>query len=94
MADLSTVNSLPSLLHHPKLYKKIHKKHHEWTAPIGVISLYAHPIEHVVSGARLPQRKGQRATPFPKVVSCTERDHTGSFFCPFNGYHLWLAYAG
>ncbi|KAF6081121.1 fatty acid hydroxylase domain containing 2 [Phyllostomus discolor] len=37
------------LLHHPKLYKKIHKKHHEWTAPIGVISLYAHPIEHVVS---------------------------------------------
>ncbi|XP_059126593.1 fatty acid hydroxylase domain-containing protein 2 isoform X2 [Peromyscus eremicus] len=37
------------LLHHPTLYKKIHKKHHEWTAPIGVISLYAHPIEHVVS---------------------------------------------
>ncbi|XP_059030102.1 fatty acid hydroxylase domain-containing protein 2 isoform X3 [Mustela lutreola] len=37
------------LLHHPAFYKKIHKKHHEWTAPIGVISLYAHPIEHVVS---------------------------------------------
>ncbi|XP_052614363.1 fatty acid hydroxylase domain-containing protein 2-like [Peromyscus californicus insignis] len=37
------------LLHHPTLYKKIHKKHHEWTAPIGVISVYAHPIEHVVS---------------------------------------------
>ncbi|XP_057631783.1 fatty acid hydroxylase domain-containing protein 2 isoform X2 [Chionomys nivalis] len=37
------------LLHHPTLYKKIHKKHHEWTAPIGVISIYAHPIEHVVS---------------------------------------------
>nr|KAF6446710.1 fatty acid hydroxylase domain containing 2 [Rousettus aegyptiacus] len=37
------------LLHHPTFYKKIHKKHHEWTAPIGVISLYAHPVEHVVS---------------------------------------------
>uniref|UniRef100_G3T2W7 Fatty acid hydroxylase domain containing 2 n=1 Tax=Loxodonta africana TaxID=9785 RepID=G3T2W7_LOXAF len=37
------------LLHYPTFYKKIHKKHHEWTAPIGVIALYAHPIEHVVS---------------------------------------------
>ncbi|KAG8509248.1 Fatty acid hydroxylase domain-containing protein 2 [Galemys pyrenaicus] len=37
------------LLHHPALYKKIHKKHHEWTAPIGVVALYAHPIEHVAS---------------------------------------------
>ncbi|XP_032996242.1 fatty acid hydroxylase domain-containing protein 2 isoform X2 [Lacerta agilis] len=37
------------LFHHPLLYKHIHKKHHEWTAPIGVVSIYAHPIEHVVS---------------------------------------------
>ncbi|ELV12310.1 fatty acid hydroxylase domain-containing protein 2 isoform X2 [Tupaia chinensis] len=37
------------VLHHPAFYKKIHKKHHEWTAPIGVISLYAHPTEHVAS---------------------------------------------
>ncbi|XP_075398832.1 fatty acid hydroxylase domain-containing protein 2-like [Tenrec ecaudatus] len=37
------------LLHHPALYKKIHKKHHEWTASIGLVSLYAHPVEHVVS---------------------------------------------
>lgn len=37
------------LIHHPLLYKHIHKKHHEWTAPVGIVSIYAHPIEHVVS---------------------------------------------
>ncbi|KAI8798362.1 fatty acid hydroxylase domain-containing protein 2 [Biomphalaria glabrata] len=35
------------LLHHPRLYKYIHKKHHEWTAPVGIVSIYAHPVEHV-----------------------------------------------
>jgi len=37
------------LAHTPYLYKKMHKKHHEWTAPIGLIALYAHPIEHIFS---------------------------------------------
>ncbi|XP_023840548.1 fatty acid hydroxylase domain-containing protein 2 isoform X1 [Salvelinus sp. IW2-2015] len=37
------------LFHHPALYKHFHKQHHEWTAPIGVVSLYAHPLEHVLS---------------------------------------------
>lgn len=36
------------LVHHPSLYKSIHKIHHEWTAPVGVVALYAHPVEHVV----------------------------------------------
>uniref|UniRef100_A0A3B3YNA9 Fatty acid hydroxylase domain-containing protein n=1 Tax=Poecilia mexicana TaxID=48701 RepID=A0A3B3YNA9_9TELE len=36
------------LFHHPSLYKHFHKQHHEWTAPIGVVSIYAHPLEHVV----------------------------------------------
>ncbi|XP_048190240.1 fatty acid hydroxylase domain-containing protein 2 [Perognathus longimembris pacificus] len=36
-------------LHYPIFYKKIHKKHHEWTAPIGLASLYVHPIEHIAS---------------------------------------------
>ncbi|KAM4620704.1 fatty acid hydroxylase domain-containing protein 2 [Polymixia lowei] len=37
------------LFHHPALYKHFHKQHHEWTAPIGVVSIYAHPLEHVLS---------------------------------------------
>ncbi|XP_074528607.1 fatty acid hydroxylase domain-containing protein 2 [Halichoeres trimaculatus] len=37
------------LFHHPSLYKHFHKQHHEWTAPIGIVSTYAHPLEHVIS---------------------------------------------
>ncbi|XP_009902895.2 fatty acid hydroxylase domain-containing protein 2 [Dryobates pubescens] len=45
------------LVHHPVLYKHIHKKHHEWTAPIGVVSIYAHPLEHIISNT-LPVMTG------------------------------------
>lgn len=37
------------LFHHPSLYKHFHKQHHEWTAPIGIIAIYAHPLEHMLS---------------------------------------------
>uniref|UniRef100_A0A8D3A3V3 Fatty acid hydroxylase domain-containing protein n=1 Tax=Scophthalmus maximus TaxID=52904 RepID=A0A8D3A3V3_SCOMX len=37
------------LFHHPSFYKHYHKQHHEWTAPIGLICIYAHPLEHVIS---------------------------------------------
>ncbi|KAJ8297670.1 hypothetical protein KUTeg_024201 [Tegillarca granosa] len=42
------------LLHHPKIYRFIHKRHHEWTAPIGIIGLYAHPVEHILSNLMPP----------------------------------------
>ncbi|XP_074467093.1 fatty acid hydroxylase domain-containing protein 2 [Sebastes fasciatus] len=37
------------LFHQPSLYKRFHKQHHEWTAPIGVVCIYAHPLEHMIS---------------------------------------------
>ncbi|KAM8900171.1 fatty acid hydroxylase domain-containing protein 2 isoform 5-T5 [Spinachia spinachia] len=37
------------LFHQPSLYKRFHKQHHEWTAPIGIVCIYAHPLEHMIS---------------------------------------------
>ncbi|XP_052230042.1 fatty acid hydroxylase domain-containing protein 2-like isoform X2 [Dreissena polymorpha] len=33
------------LFHTSVLYRRIHKVHHEWTAPIGLGAVYAHPLE-------------------------------------------------
>ena len=35
------------LLHSAYLYRFIHKRHHEWTAPIAVTAMYCHPFENI-----------------------------------------------
>lgn len=37
------------VLHSRYLYRFIHKRHHEWTAPIAVTAMYCHPIESIFS---------------------------------------------
>jgi sterol desaturase/sphingolipid hydroxylase (fatty acid hydroxylase superfamily) len=35
-------------LHHPRIYAKIHKKHHKFVAPMAFATQYAHPIEQLL----------------------------------------------
>lgn len=37
------------LLHHPRLYARVHKLHHEYTGPIGFAAERAHPLETILS---------------------------------------------
>jgi len=41
---------LHRLLHHPSIYGHVHKVHHTYTAPYGIVAEYAHPIETIVLG--------------------------------------------
>jgi sterol desaturase/sphingolipid hydroxylase (fatty acid hydroxylase superfamily) len=61
-------------LHHPKVYRYIHKQHHEYRTTVGIAAEYAHPLEYVM-GNIMPMVLG------PKILA--GRCHVFTFW-------LWL----
>ncbi|EPS27196.1 hypothetical protein PDE_02139 [Penicillium oxalicum 114-2] len=37
------------LLHHPFFYTRFHRQHHRFRVPVAMATLYAHPVEHIVT---------------------------------------------
>lgn len=78
-----------------KMYSRVHKLHHTWTAPISVVAIYAHPFEHVVSNLLPPFAgivlvRAHVATLFIHTIvgiMHTQAVHSGYFFCDDNGMH-------
>ncbi|XP_072432254.1 methylsterol monooxygenase 1-like [Chiloscyllium punctatum] len=42
---------LHRLLHHRRIYKYVHKVHHDFSSPFGMQAEYAHPLETILHGA-------------------------------------------
>lgn len=86
-------------LHHPRVYHKIHKMHHEFRAPVAAAALYAHPIEAAL-GNFAPIVVGAWVSGLPPVlcvvwtaisISTACLSHSGlvsvADICDFHDYH-------
>jgi len=78
-----------------RLYAAIHKVHHKWTAPVSLVAIYCHPLEHLVSNMAPilagPVLCGSHVASIGVLVFLafvhTTAVHSGYWICDDDGFH-------